>query len=112
MLIAPLSSTLTGVTLSVPGHGEPTDNLSELVQANLDSLRHTTGAVLNACQEGPASTDELLARVCGGLELTMTNAGAALLNRSVVAAHLSELLGAGKVRMRVQGNRLVFAASD
>ncbi|WP_407568841.1 MBL fold metallo-hydrolase [Deinococcus altitudinis] len=101
---------LTGVTLTVPGHGEPTADLPGLVRANLDSLDHTTRAVLSACLEGAATTDELLARVCALLELTMTGAGAVVLNRSVVAAHLSELLGAAQVVMRVQDNRLVFAA--
>ena len=99
---------LPGVTLTVPGHGDPTDDLQRLVQANLDSLEAVTRAVLNACMEGAASTDELLVRVCTRLELTMTGAGAVVLNRSVVAAHLSELLGAGQVVMRVQDNRLVF----
>ena len=102
--------TLGGVTTTVPGHGEPTTDLPALVQANLDSLERATRAVLDACLEGGASTDELLARVCDRLELTMTSAGAVVLNRSVVAAHLSELLGRGQVVMRVQDNRLIFAA--
>ncbi|MGY2895780.1 MBL fold metallo-hydrolase [Deinococcus sp. UYEF24] len=100
---------LIGVTLTVPGHGDPTTDLPELVRANLDSLEHTTQTVLHACLEGAATTDDLLARVCGRLEVTMTNAGAVVLNRSVVAAHLSELLGKGQVLMRVQDNRLIFA---
>ncbi|WP_407539975.1 MBL fold metallo-hydrolase [Deinococcus radiomollis] len=102
--------TLGGVTTTVPGHGEPTTDLPELVRVNLDSLERITGAVLNACLEGATTTDELLARVCARLNVIMTNASAVLLNRSVVAAHLSELLGNGQVEMRVQDNRLVFGA--
>jgi hypothetical protein len=40
----------------------------------------------------------------------MTNAGAVLLNRAVVSAHLTELLEAGQVSMKVHGNRLLFVA--
>jgi glyoxylase-like metal-dependent hydrolase (beta-lactamase superfamily II) len=99
---------LPGVMMVVPGHGEPTPDLAELVQANLDSLERTTAAVLRAVQQGAASTDELLARVCDGLRIEMTNAGAVVLNRSVVAAHLSELLAQEQVALTVEGNRMLF----
>lgn len=99
---------LQGVTLTVPGHGDATANLAGLVQANLDSLEATTTAVLAACSQGAAGTDELLARVCDGLGLEMTNAGAVVLNRSVVAAHLAELLAGGQIELQISGNRMNF----
>ena len=112
---------LRGVALTVPGHGNPTADLPALVQANLESLERTTTAVLAACRpvaasmglvsKGAASTDELLARVCDGLGLEMTNAGAVVLNRSVVAAHLAELLAADKVALLVGGNSMKFSVT-
>ena len=102
---------LQGVALTVPGHGDPTAGLAALVQANLDSLERTTAAVLAACQLGAASTDELLARVCTDLGLSMTNAGAVVLNRSVVAAHLAELSAAGAVELNVEGNSMKFSVT-
>ena len=102
--------TLEGVQLTVPGHGDATPDLPELVRLNLESLERTTRAVLTAVQAGRASTDELLARVCTGLGVVMTNPGAVVLNRSVVAAHLSELLSAASIEMDVEENRLIFAA--
>ncbi len=101
---------LPGVTLTIPGHGDPTPDLPGLVRANLESLERTTRAVLAACAQGAASTDELLARVCDSLEVEMTNPGAVVLNRSVVAAHLTELLGQDRVELRVSGNRMLFSA--
>lgn len=103
--------TLEGVTLTVPGHGGPTDDLGALIQINLASLERTTDAVLYACTQGAASTDELLARVCYQFGTEMTNAGAVVLNRSVVAAHLAELLASGRAELRVTDNRMVFAAT-
>jgi glyoxylase-like metal-dependent hydrolase (beta-lactamase superfamily II) len=100
---------LQGVTLTFPGHGEPTADLAGLVQVNLDSLERTTRAVLSAVQQGAASTDELLARVCDALGIEMTNAGAVVLNRSVVAAHLAELLAREQVALTVESNRLLFS---
>ncbi|WP_425145759.1 MBL fold metallo-hydrolase [Deinococcus sp.] len=100
---------LHGITVTVPGHGDPTGDLSELVRLNQESLERTTTGVLEAVRAGAASTDELLARVCDGLGVNMTHPGAALLNRSVLSAHLSELLHLGSIEMKVSGNRLIFA---
>ena len=107
-LLALVGVELEKVELTLPGHGDPTPDLRALVQVNLDSLERTTAAVLNACQVGAATTDELLARVCEGLGVQMGNAGAVVLNRSVVAAHLTELLAAGQAELRVGNNRMLF----
>ena len=107
-LLALVGVELEKVELTLPGHGDPTPDLRALVQVNLDSLERTTAAVLTACQVGAATTDELLARVCEGLGVQMGNAGAVVLNRSVVAAHLTELLAAGQAELRVGNNRMLF----
>ncbi|PNY80738.1 MBL fold metallo-hydrolase [Deinococcus koreensis] len=102
--------TLEGVRVTLPGHGEPTDDLAGLVAANLAVYERTTQAVLTAVQVGAATVDELLSRVCAALGVTMTTPGAVVLNRAVVSAHLTELLEAGRVEMTVQDNRLIFGA--
>ncbi|WP_027480937.1 MBL fold metallo-hydrolase [Deinococcus pimensis] len=98
---------LSGVRVVLPGHGEPTEDLAGLVAANLAAMERVTDAVREACRE-PASVDELLRRVCGALGVTMTNAASVVLNRSVVSAHLVELLEVGAVEMVVRDNRLEF----
>ncbi|QLG10805.1 MBL fold metallo-hydrolase [Deinococcus sp. D7000] len=99
---------LEGVRTVLPGHGDPTDDLAGLVAVNLAAYECTTAAVLAAVDAGAASIDELLARVCASLDVTMTNAGAVVLNRAVVSAHLTELLETGRVHMKVTGNKLIF----
>ncbi|GAA5514607.1 hydroxyacylglutathione hydrolase [Deinococcus carri] len=100
--------TLPGVRVVLPGHGDPTEDLAGLVAANLAAYERTTQVVREALQAGPATVDEVLARVCDALGVQMTNAGAVVLNRAVVSAHLTELLDAGAVVMDVAGGRLVF----
>ncbi len=102
---------LAGIVTVLPGHGEPVGELGQLARDNLAAYERTTATVLSAVQEGPATTDELLARVCDRLQIEMTNAGAAVLNRAVVAAHLTELLGAGQVGLGVTGNRMLFSGT-
>lgn len=101
---------LEGVRVVLPGHGEPTADLAGLVAVNLAAYARTTGAVQNALDGVGATVDELLARVCDALGVEMTTPGAVMLNRSVISAHLTELLEAGAAAMRVQANRLEFVA--
>jgi len=107
---AALLGTLEGVRLTLPGHGDPAPDLAALVAANLAAYARTTQAVLEAVSEGPATVDDLLARVCICSGVTMRDAGAVVLNRAVVSAHLTELLGLDAVTMGVQEGRLTFHA--
>lgn len=100
-------ASLTGVALSLPGHGGPTGDLAALVAANLTAYDRTTEAVRQAALQ-PASVDEILRRVTLHLGLTVTNAGAALLNRSVVSAHLIELQERGEARLELREGTLEF----
>ncbi|THF71241.1 MBL fold metallo-hydrolase [Deinococcus sp. Arct2-2] len=99
---------LEGVRVVLPGHGDPTSDLAGLVAANLAAYGRITDAVQHAVQAGVATTDELLARVCAALNVTMTTPSAVVLNRAVVAAHLTELQELGKVEMVVEDNRLIY----
>lgn len=101
---------LEGVRTVLPGHGDPTGDLAGLAAVNLAAYERTTAAVLAAVNGGEASIDEVLARVCGLLNVTMTSAGAVVLNRAVVSAHLTELLETGRVGMKVTANKLIFGA--
>ncbi|AXG99263.1 MBL fold metallo-hydrolase [Deinococcus wulumuqiensis] len=100
---------LSGVRVVLPGHGGPTSDLPELARLNLRAYERTTGAVQGALAEGAATVDELLPRVCTALGVQMTNAGAVVLNRAVVSAHLTEGLAAGWARLDVRDQRLLFA---
>jgi len=98
---------LAGVRVVLPGHGSPSENLAELVAVNVAAYERTTDAVREAARV-PGTVDELLKGVCDALGVVMTSAANVVLNRSVVSAHLVELLEAGEVEMRVAENRLVF----
>jgi glyoxylase-like metal-dependent hydrolase (beta-lactamase superfamily II) len=100
---------LTGVRLTVPGHGVPAEDLAGLVAENLAAYERITGAVQRALAAGEAGVDEVLVRVCAALGVVMTDAAALVLNRAVVSAHLGELCASGGAALRVEANRLVFA---
>lgn len=99
---------LEGVRVVLPGHGEPTANLRELAELNVQAYERTTQAVLKAVQQGEATVDELLARVCHALGVQMSNAPAVVLNRSVISSHLVELRNSGQVMLKVSENKLLF----
>lgn len=97
---------MAGVRVTLPGHGGPTSDLAGLVAANLAAYARTTDAVAAALAGGPATLDELLARVSAALGVTATNPGAWVLNRAVVSAHLTELLAVGAATLAVDGGVL------
>lgn len=100
---------LDGVRVVLPGHGDPTGDLAGLVAQNLAAFERTTAAVRAAIRV-PGTVDEVLKRVCDGLGVTMITPGAVVLNRSVVSAHLTELLESGLAVMQVRENALLFSA--
>lgn len=102
------SSSPGGVRLTVPGHGQPTEDLPALVSANLSAFERVTRAVQGAVTR-PCTVDTALRRVCESLAVEMTNPGAVVLNRSVVSAHLAELVALGRMSLSVEGNELLFA---
>ncbi len=101
---------LQGVRVTLPSHGEPTGDLAELARVNLDAYGRTTAAVRRATAE-PGTLDELLARVCDNLDIHMQTPSEAVLNRSVVGAHLVELGERGEVESFVRGNRWLWRAA-
>lgn len=101
---------LEGVSTVLPGHGAPTPDLPALVGANLAAYERTTAAVLATVQQAPGSVDDLLARVCVRLGVQTLSPAALVLNRAVVSAHLTELLGEAQVSCGVEGHRLMFRA--
>ncbi len=98
---------LEGINLVLCGHGDPSTDLVNLVEKNLECLEATTRAVKNACQQS-ASVDTITQRVCDALNLELKNVTEFLLNRSAVSAHLVELLERGEVNMAVRDNLLEF----
>lgn len=99
---------LEGIKVVLPGHGAPTTDLAELVSVNLAAYERVTAAVYQAIEGRAAGVDDVLEAVCRLLEIEMTQASAAVLNRSVVSAHLTELCAAGRAKLQMVDNRLLF----
>ncbi len=97
----------SGAKIVLPGHGEPTTEVSALCDANLAALNHANRIVLRACQE-PSTTPEILAKVCNMLELTMTDLTRYVLNQTAVIAHLTYLEERGLIRHAIAQNTLVW----
>ncbi len=98
---------LSGVRLTVPGHGEVSADLPGLVAANLRAFERVTDMVAQAA-DLPQTVDALLKRICDALGVQMTAPSAVVLNRSVVSAHLTELTETGRLTLRVSNNELTF----
>lgn len=98
-----------GAAVVLPGHGDPTTDIATLCAANLAALARASQAVLSACFE-PASTPEVLERVCAMLEIEMPDLTRYVLNQTAVLAHLTDLEEQGLLQHQVVSNKLLWQA--
>ena len=98
--------TEVGARVLLPGHGEPTENISDLVAHNVAAFGRAAAAVEAACLG--VSTEEVLKEVCKTLGIEMLDLPRFYLNRCVVTAYLSYLRDEGQVEVQLQDNKLTW----
>ncbi len=86
--------------ITVGAHFPPLADPGPLIAANLQNLEECEAAVLEAV-EGPATTEEVVARVCRRLGLDLTPE-LYLLNASAVKGYLSALQRRGRVQFSIE----------
>jgi glyoxylase-like metal-dependent hydrolase (beta-lactamase superfamily II) len=91
----------------LPGHGEPTKDISGICNSNLSAIERANRAVFAACQT-PSTLPEILARVCATFQISMTSLSSYVLNQTAVLAHLVELEERELVRQEIVENVLVW----
>jgi glyoxylase-like metal-dependent hydrolase (beta-lactamase superfamily II) len=91
----------------LPGHGEPTTDISGICNANLEAIERANRAVFAACQD-PSTLPEILARVCAIFQISMTSLSSFVLNQTAVLAHLVELEERELIRQEIVENKLIW----
>jgi glyoxylase-like metal-dependent hydrolase (beta-lactamase superfamily II) len=91
----------------LPGHGEPTTDISGICNANLEAIERANRAVFAACQN-PSTLAQILARVCATFQISMNSLSSYVLNQTAVLAHLVELEERELVRQEILENVLVW----
>lgn len=92
--------------VALPGHGDPTEAISELVQENSSVFNRAAEQVVAACDG--ASTEEVLRRVCESLDITLSDLPRFYLNHCVVSAYLSYLVDEGRIEVRLEDSRVTW----
>lgn len=96
-----------GARVVLPGHGEPTEDVQALVQANLNAFARAAEAVAAACTG--VGTEMVLKNAAAVLGLVMTDLPRYYLNLCVVSAYLSYLRETGRVELALQDNQVWWA---
>jgi glyoxylase-like metal-dependent hydrolase (beta-lactamase superfamily II) len=91
----------------LPGHGDPTTDISGICHANLEAIERANRAVFAACQH-PSALPEILARVCETFQISMTSLSSYVLNQTAVLAHLVELEERELIRQEIVENVLIW----
>lgn len=95
-----------GVRVALPGHGEPTEDVSGLAALNRDALTTAAAAIEAAC-EG-VGTEDVLATATTQLGADMADLARYHLNFTTITAYLGWLRDAQRVTADLQGGRLVW----
>ena len=88
---------LQGVRLVLPGHGDPSADLSGLAEENLRHFQETSARILRCCEQ-PKSAEAIVAELSSASSLPLW-----YLDRSTVLAHLSELISLERVDWKLSG---------
>ena len=94
----------------LPGHGEPTQDIPNLVSSNLKAFEQAANTIKAACTS--VSTETVLQEVCKTFNITMTDLPRYYLNLCVVSAYLSYLREKGEVEVRLEDNQVLWQAID
>lgn len=91
----------------VGAHFPPTEDLAPLLAVNRANLERTAAAVLDALSPA-ATTEEVVHRVAGRLDVPPMDPPAYLLNAAAIKAHLSAHVREGRVAFEIQEQRPVW----
>ncbi|MDZ7703827.1 MAG: MBL fold metallo-hydrolase [Trueperaceae bacterium] len=100
----------TDVRVTLPGHGDPSDDLGALIDVNVAAFKRAADTVADACDG--ATTDDVLRRSCDTLGIELTDLPRYHLNRCVVLGYLEYLRESGRVEVRLADNRLLWHANS
>lgn len=95
-----------GARVVLPGHGDPTENIERLVQANLAAFDRAAATVEAACTG--VGTEAVLKTAADALGLELRDLPRYYLNLCVVSAYLSYLRETGRVELALQNNQLTW----
>ena len=97
-----------GARVVLPGHGDPTEAVEDLVQANLTAFARAADTVQAACTG--LSTEGVLKAAADALGLEINDLPRYYLNLCVVSAYLSFLREAGRVELKLEHNEVRWSA--
>lgn len=94
------------VRLALPGHGEPTDQVGDLVEQNRRALENAARVIEAACTG--VGTEDVLARATTEMGAIMTDLARYHLNLTTITAYLGWLREEGRVSADLEDGRLLW----
>ena len=94
--------------LFIPSHAEPTEDIAELTQYNIDKVKEITEKIVEICKE-PLCFDIILKKLFDAYGLTV-NPQQYVLIGSTLRSYLSYLLDNGRLELITEDNMLLFKA--
>lgn len=92
----------------VPCHTRPTDDITELVKSNRETINVTFKGILEIL-DTPKTTSETISSLCGQYQLDLNVVQQCYLIRMTIMAYLSYLTENEKIRPQLEKNGLRWA---
>ena len=96
-----------GAKVILPGHGEPTEEVGELVQKNVETFRRAAEVIEEVCTGVDTAT--VLKKTCKELHIIMIDLPRYTLNLCTVMAYLTYLREIGRVGLELADNTLLWS---
>lgn len=93
--------------LFIPAHGSPVSDIRPVVAANRSRVEETLSAIM-ALLDSPLSAEEVLAKACARVGISITSIGQQCLMNLTVMAYLGYLLEKGRIAVSYDSNRQIF----
>ncbi|MEW6062917.1 MAG: MBL fold metallo-hydrolase [Nanoarchaeota archaeon] len=91
----------------IPSHAEPRETLTELVDANLETIDSVERYLLDRFH-GKKTTEQVLKDMCNHYQIKIEGAQQYYLMNTIVMAYLSSLHNRGKLKVEVKDNSLFW----
>ncbi len=94
----------------VPSHAQPTDNICELAEYNIDKVQEIANKIVELCKD-PVCFDSLLKKLFDYYGMTMTHQQYVLIG-STVRSYISYLKKQGKIDMIFEDNTMLLTVKE
>ncbi len=101
----------TQFSFYVPSHAKPSPNISNVIEANIKSIKEIEKLIFNILTE-PKTTDQVIKDVSDHFQISITRVNQYFLLKTPILAYLSFLRNQQKIHVKPRSNELIWYRAE